>query len=128
MTISIRPSRASGSSFAALSGAARNLARRCTHHLLRHLGERQRPIDRRVAAAGDDHALAAEILAALHQIEDALALEGLDARQRRPVGTEGADPGGDDHRARLDDGAERGLEAEAASRQRRQPLDLLPRW
>ena len=87
------------SSLASLSGAARNLSRRwITETRGGDLGQRQRPVDGGVAAAGDHHALAAETLALRDVIEDALALVGLDAGQRRPVGTEGADAGGDDHR------------------------------
>ena len=69
---------------------------------LGHLGERDRPVDGGIAAAGDHDAPAAEVLAPLDQIEDALALIGLDARQRRLVGAEGAHAGRDDDGAGID--------------------------
>src|SRR3954462_3703375 len=60
------------------------------HDLLGDIGQSQRPIDRRIAAAGDHHALVAEILAPLDVVMDALAFEALDAGERRPVRSEGA--------------------------------------
>ncbi len=61
--------------------------------------KRQRPVHRRIAAAGDDHATAAEILPPPHQVEDALLLEFLDAGEGRPVRPERAGPRRDQHRA-----------------------------
>ena len=89
------------------------------------LGQRQRPVDGGVAAARDHHALAAETFAMRDVIEDALAFIGLDAGQRRPVGTEGADAGGDDHRPRLHHRALGGGDLPEAAAQRLQRLDLL---
>src|SRR4051812_10977988 len=63
------------------------------------LGKRQRPIDRRIAAAGDHDAAAAEILAPAHQIEDAALLVFGYALQRRAVRAEGAGAGRDHDRA-----------------------------
>ena len=77
------------------------------------------------AAAGDDHALAAEVLALFDVIEHARALVGLDAGQRRPVGPEGADAGRDDDRPGLDHGAFRRGEPPEATGQRLEPPDLL---
>ena len=89
------------------------------------LGQRQRPVDGGVAAAGDHHALAAEIFAVGDVIEDALAFIGLDAGQRRPVGTEGADAGGDDHGPRLHHRALGGGDLPEAAARGLQRLDLL---
>src|SRR6185312_8073961 len=88
-------------------------------------GERDRPIDRAVAAAGDDDALAAKRLAPRHHVEDALALVILDACERRAVGAKGADTGGDDDAPRLDDGTARGRKAETAALQRLETFDAL---
>ena len=57
--------------------------------------EVERPVERRVAAAGDQHPAAAEVLHLAHRIEDALALVGFDARGRRALGLERAAAGGD---------------------------------
>src|SRR5260221_547184 len=67
----------------------------------RHLGEGEHPVDRRIAAAGDDDALAAKILAAANKVEDALALIRREIGEGRAIGAKGADPGGDDHRPRV---------------------------
>ena len=64
------------------------------------LGDRlqvQRPVERGIAAADDDEVVAAEILHAAHRIEDALALIGLDAGDRRALRLERAAAGRDDH-------------------------------
>ena len=71
-------------------------------NLLRQLGQAQRPIDGGIAAAGNHHPLAAEILPALHQIENRGVFVVLDAGQRRTVGSEGAAAGGDDNRLGVD--------------------------
>ena len=89
------------------------------------LGQRQRPVDGGVAAARDHHALAAEGLAVRDIVEDALAFVGLDARQGRPVGTEGADAGGDDHGARLHHRALGGRDLPEPAAQLLQALHLL---
>jgi tRNA threonylcarbamoyladenosine biosynthesis protein TsaE len=73
------------------------------HHDLRgNLGQRHRPIDRRIAAAGDDDAFAAKILAPAHQVENAAALERLDAGERRAIRPERTAAGGNHHRPRGD--------------------------
>ena len=78
--------------------------------------QRQRPVHRGVAAAGDHHALAAKILApadvVLHR---AAGLVGGQALQRRPVGAERAGAGGDDHRFGADGVALVGGQREAAA-------------
>ena len=100
---------------ATLSGAARNFGRRCTTwSSSRQPGQRVRPVDGGIAAAGDDDPLAAEILPALHQVEDAFALVALDPVEGWPVGAEGTDTGGDQHRRRLDPRPGRGDDAPAA--------------
>ena len=71
----------------------------------RYLGQRDRPIDRGVAAAGDNNPFATECLAALHQIEDAFAFVLGQTGQGRAMRAESADPGGDHHRAGFDDRA-----------------------
>ncbi len=97
MTRSIRPSSARRCSRAADCGAARNFGPAMhDEDPLGDLGQRQRPIDRRIAAAGDDDPLAAKLLAPPHQIEHALLLELGDAGERRPVRAERAGPGRDD--------------------------------
>ena len=81
-----------------LSGAARNSGRRWTS--VRLLGDRlqvERPVERGIAAADDHEIVAAEILHAAHRIEDALALIGLDAGDRRALRLERAAAGGDHH-------------------------------
>src|SRR5688572_4622832 len=78
-------------------------------------GKRQGPVERGIAAAGDHHALAAHVLLAFHQVEDALALELGEALQRRAVGAEGTDTGGDDDGAGVDPGAGRGLQVPAVA-------------
>ncbi len=118
-----RPARLS---LAALSGAARNLSRRCTTiDPRRDIGQRQRPVDRRIAAAGDDDALAAEILAPLDQVEDALAFIVGEARERRAVGPERADAGGDDDRAGAQHRPGRGRQR---SSRRRSRASVSTRW
>ena len=89
--------------FRALSGAARNLGAAVDDgDARRQLRQRHRPVHRRIAAAGDDHAPAAVVLAAGNEVVHATArrmpLVLLDAGERRPVGTERADAGRDDHR------------------------------
>ena len=99
MTISISPSRAAASSCAALSGAARNFARRCTTATRAMSLQRQRPVHRRIAAAGDHHALAAQVLAPAHIVlHGAGRLVPRKPVQRRTIGTERAGAGGDQHR------------------------------
>ena len=67
---------------------------------LRDVVQRQRPVHRRIAAAGDHHALAGEAVALADVILHAAAcLVGGEAVERRAVGAEGAGAGGDDHRA-----------------------------
>ena len=129
MTSSILPASASASSRAADFGRGAEFRPAVDDHdLRRHLGQRQRPVDRGIAAAGDDHALAAEILAPLDEVEDALALVFLDAGERRAVGAERADAGGDDHRACASIVVPRDVSTpEAAAGQRRHALDLLAR-
>ena len=83
--------------------------------LLGDAGQGQGPVERGIAAAGDHHALAAHVFLALHQVEDALALELGEALQRRAVGAECADAGRDDDRLRVDPGAGRGLEVPAVA-------------
>ncbi len=91
------------------------------HHARGDAGQRERPVDRRIAAAGDDHALAAQFLAPRHQVEDASALECLDVGDGRAVRSEGAHAGGDDDGAGLDrDSARR--EPEPAAGKRLEPL------
>ena len=91
------------------------------------LGQRQRPVDRRIAAAGDDDALAAEILAPVHQVEDALALELRDAVERRAVRAERAGAGGDHHRAARDALARPGLEEKPLAARRQSLSTCWPR-
>src|SRR6185369_13310307 len=80
--------------------------RRCRTELLaavkqrERLGDRlevERPIERRVAAADDQHVSAPEILQLAHRVEDGLVLILLDAGQRRPLRREGSATGGDHH-------------------------------
>ena len=57
----------------------------------------QRPVDRAIAAAGDDDALAAQGFAFLDVVLHRTGgLERGEARERRAVGAEGAGAGGDD--------------------------------
>src|SRR6185437_9396386 len=95
------------------------------HHACGDLGERDRPIDRRIAAAGDDDALIAERLAPGDQVEDALALILLDPVERRAVRAESADAGGDDHGFGEEGNAAAGLDSETAVRLARESFDLL---
>ena len=61
--------------------------------------ERERPVHRRIPAPGDNHALAAEILASAHVIlHRAGGLILAEAGNRWTVGAEGAGSGGDDDR------------------------------
>ncbi len=62
----------------------------------------QRPIDRRVAAAGDHHPLAAEGLPSRHRIVHTHALVSFDAREGRPIRPKQAAARGDDHRLGAD--------------------------
>src|SRR5579863_5211197 len=93
MTNSIRPASASAWRRAEFGAAMDD------GHPLGDLGERERPIDRRIAAAGDDDTAAAELLAPVHEIKDTLPFERLDALERRAVRPEGAGPGRDHHGA-----------------------------
>ena len=63
----------------------------------------QRPVERRIAATDDQDVLIAEIFHAAHRIEDALALIGLDARDRRTFRLERAAASGDHHNLGLED-------------------------
>jgi hypothetical protein len=98
------------------------------HDPLGDAGQRQRPVDRGIAAAGDYHPLAAQVLAPLHHVEDAAALVGLDAVERRAVRPEGADAGRHDDGPRQDAGPGRGLDPEtiAVRHQRRHLLAEVP--
>ena len=91
----------------------------------RHLAERERPVDGRIAAARDHHALAAEGFALRDVVENALALVGFYAWQRRSVWTEGTDAGRHDHGPRLQDRALGSRHLPEAAAQRLQRLDLL---
>jgi hypothetical protein len=88
------------------------------HHARGDVGQAQRPIQCRIPAAGDDHALAAERLAAIHQIMHALVLELVDARQRRLVGPEGTHAGRHEHGLGQDFGAGRGFQRPFIARAR----------
>ena len=68
----------------------------------RDLGQGDRPIDRRIAAAGDDHPLVPEILTPADQVEDAAAFVILDPLEGRPVGPEGPASRRDDQGAGVD--------------------------
>src|SRR5262245_5665608 len=59
--------------------------------------EVERPVERAVAAADDEQALAAELLHLAHGVEHRLFLIGLDARDRRALGLERAAAGRDHH-------------------------------
>src|SRR5690606_3162736 len=85
---------------------------------------RQRPVDGEIAAARDDDALVAEILAAFHQIEDTPPLVALEILERRAVRSERADAGRNDDGARIDLRAGRGFEQPAIAL-RRQLFDTL---
>ncbi len=76
--------------------------------------QRDRPIDRAVAAAGDDDALIGEILTAFDEIEHRAVLVMLQTVERRPVGAERARSAGDDDRAAGDGRPLRGLDQPAA--------------
>ena len=95
----------------------------------RHFRQRQRPIDRRVAAAGDDYPLIAIVLAPRYEILYAtarrLALEALDAVQRRPIRSECANPRRDDDGCRVHAYAVRALDAPASAMLRRQVDHLM---
>ena len=81
----------------------------------RDAGERQRPVHGRVPAAGDHHALAAEILAPAHVVlHGAGGLVGVQPVQRRAVGAEGTGAGGDDDGARADGVVAVGAQSEGA--------------
>jgi hypothetical protein len=95
------------------------------HHPCRNLGEGDRPIDRRIAAAGDDDALAAERLAPCDEIEDALALVVLDPVERRAIGPKGADPRGNDHGLSEENNAATGLDPETTILNPGESHDLL---
>src|SRR5260370_29924624 len=94
------------------------------HHPLGNLRERQGPIDGRIAAAGDDDAAPAEILAPPHEVEDALLLERLDAGEWWAVRPERAGAGRDHHRAGGDAQPGRVLD-DKAFRRRGEPGDGL---
>ena len=66
-----------------------------------------------------------EILPLLHEVEYRLAFVGFETFQRRPVRPERADACRNDDRPRFDDGAERGLDAEAPGLESREAHDLL---
>ena len=85
-----------------LRRGAKPVAAMHDHNPLGQLSERQRPVDRRIAAAGDDDALAAKIFTPPHQVEDATALVSLDAGERWAIRPERAATGRDHHRARRD--------------------------
>jgi hypothetical protein len=73
------------------------------HHvdLRRDPAQRQRPVHRGIAAAGNHHPAAAEILPPAHVIVNAAArFIRRQPRQRRPVRPERARAGGDQHRFR----------------------------
>ena len=72
----------------------------------------QRPVERGIAAADDEHILVAELLHLAHRVEDAVAFIGLDARHRRPLRLERAAAGGDDHDLALEHLAAVGLDPE----------------
>ena len=69
-------------------------------------GQVQRPVDGAIPAACDDDPFAAEIFDprdhVMHAQARAFVLEFADTVERRAVGPEGPDPGGDDHRRGLD--------------------------
>jgi hypothetical protein len=109
----------------ALGGGAELVAAMDHRDALGDLGQGQRPVDGGVAAAGNHHALAAETFAMRDVIKDALAFVGLDAGERWPVGTEGADAGGDNHCLGLHNRALGGGDLPEAAAQRLQRLDLL---
>ena len=60
------------------------------------------PVERGIAAADDDQVMAAEFLHAPHRIEDAAALKGLDAGDRRALRLERAAAGRYHHDLRLE--------------------------
>ena len=64
--------------------------------MARDRGKVERPVERAVAAADDENALAAERLDLAHRIEHRLAFVGLDPGNRRTLGLERAAAGGDD--------------------------------
>ena len=112
-TKSILPSPTSAIILLTLSGAARNSLRRCSS--VRWLASGARlsvQSSARVAAADDQHALAAERLHLAHRIEHRGALVGLDPRDRRTLGLERAAAGGDHHDLDLEHLAAVGGDAE----------------
>ena len=78
------------------------------------VGERDGPVERRVAAAADHEVLAVEVRGGLDPVQHLLALEPLDVRHAEAARLEGADAGGNDDRARVEHGARRGRHVEAA--------------
>ena len=81
------------------------------------LGDRlqvQGPIERRVAAADDEHVAAPEMLHLAHRIEHRSAFILLDAGKRRALRREGSAAGGNHHHLGFKHGIRVGLQPEAA--------------
>ena len=85
----------------------------------------EHPVERGVAAAGDQDPPAAELLHLAHGVEQRRALEPLRTWQGQPARHEAAGTGGDHHDRRLDHGAEIGLQPPAPVRQPLQRGGLL---
>ena len=92
---------------------------------LRYRLQIERPVERGIAAADDEHALAPEALHAADRIEHRGALIGLDAGKRRPLGRERAAARRDDDDLGDELVAGVGLEPKAAVGKLLQLLDLL---
>ena len=85
----------------------------------------QRPVERGIAAAGDQEVLAAEILHPAHRIVERAALALLRARQRQATRHEAAGARGDHDHRRLEGLPEAGREPPAAVAQTLELLGLL---
>ena len=85
----------------------------------------ERPVERGVAAADDQHVLAAKFVHLAHRVEDGLALERLDAGKRRPLGRERAAAGCHDHDLGEERGAGIGREPEPPIARALEAIDAL---
>ena len=88
---------------------------------LGHRLQVQGPVERRVAAADDEHVAAAEMVHLAHRVEHRVAFILLDAGKRRALRREGSAAGGDHHHLGFDHRAGVGREPEAAV----EPLERL---
>ena len=103
VNIEARPASTSASN-CAHRGAVRAEAVAAVHerHVRRHAAQLRRPVERRVAAADDHHALPRVLLRVGDDVVDAAPVPRLGARLRQAPRREGADPGGDDDRLAWD--------------------------